>query len=148
MLIYFWVATAILLILAFGFFLPWIRAWRLSVGLICLFSAISYGLYGYWGSSCHLSHYYSQEEMHYRLKQADFQVLLAEFRKEEFRLRLRLEENPKDSEAEWRLLDLLAIKALQDGDRKLAIQYWERALDKVPENFKPQFKEKILKFKI
>lgn len=143
----FWVTTVLLLILAFGFFLPWIRAWRFSLGLICLFSVISYGLYGYWGSSRDLSHYYSTEEAHYRLKQADFQVLLAEFRKEEFRLRLRLEQDPKDIEATWRLLDLLAIKALQDGDPKLAIQYWESALDKVPEDLKSQFKEKILKFK-
>ncbi|HXH55644.1 MAG TPA: hypothetical protein VNK03_07895 [Gammaproteobacteria bacterium] len=111
-----------------------------------MFSIISYGLYGYWGSSRHLPHYYSKEEAHYRLKQADFQVLLAEFRKEEFRLRLRLEQDPKDIDAAWRLLDLFAIKALQDGDRKLAIQYWERALDKVPQHLKPQFKEKILKF--
>lgn len=147
MLIYFWIATAILLILAFGFFLPWIRAWPLSLGLMCVFSVTSCGLYYYWGSSRHLSHYYSKAEMQYRLKQTDFQVLLAEFRKEEFRLRLRLEQDPKDFDAEWRLLDLLAIKVLQEGNRKLAIQYWEKALDKVPEDLKPQIKEKILKFK-
>jgi cytochrome c-type biogenesis protein CcmH/NrfG len=148
MLIYFWSATALLLILAFGFFLPWIRAWRFSVGLICLLSVVSYGLYGYWGSSRHLPHYYAKEEVHYRLKQADFQVLLADFRKEEFRLRLRLEQDPKDIDAAWRLLDLLAIKALQDGDRKLAIQYWESALEKVPKHLQPQFKEKILTFQL
>ena len=144
----FWSITALLLILAFGFFLPWIRAWWFSLGLIFLFAVISYGLYDYWGSSHQLSHYYSKEEAYYRQRQADFQVLLAEFRKEEFRLRLRLEHDPKDIEATWRLLDLLAIKALQDGDPKLAIQYWESALNKVPQHLKPQFEEKILKFKM
>jgi len=144
MIFYFWFTTALLLILAFGFFLPWIRAWRFSLGLICLFSVISYGFYSYWGSSRELPHYYSTEEVDYRQKQADFQVLLAEFRKAEFRLRLRLEQDPKDIDAAWRLLDLLAIKALQDGNRKLAIAYWESALDRVPQHLKLQFKEKIL----
>lgn len=144
---YFWFATATLLILAFGFFLPWIRALWLSLGLSCLVVVTSYGLYSYWGSSEHLPRYYSKEEKAYRLKQADLQILLAEFRKEEFRLRLRLEQNPKDIDATWRLLDLLAIKALQDGNTKLAIEYWESALDKIPQDLKPQFEEKILKFK-
>jgi hypothetical protein len=112
MLIYFWSATAVLLILALGFFVPWMRSWRWSIGLICVISVMSYGLYIYWGSSRYLSHYYSREEQLHRLKQADFQVLLADFRKEEFRLRLRLEQNPKDIDAERRLVDLLAIKAL------------------------------------
>lgn len=146
MIIYFWSATALLLLLAFGFFLPWMRSWRLSVFLIFVLSLSSYGLYVYWGSSRYLPHYYSKEEQLYRIKQTDFQLLLAEFRKEEFRLRLRLENNPNDIDAEWRLLDLLAIKALQNNDRKLAIQYWESALGKVPQDLKSQFKEKILKF--
>ncbi len=147
MIIYFWVFTVILLIIAFGCFVPWIRAWRLSLVLMGLFSIVSYGLYTHWGSHQHLAHYYSSEEEAYRLKQAEFQILLAEFRKEEFRLRLRLEQNPQDIAAEWRLLDLLGIKALQNGDAKLAVQYWESAFDKAPTDLKPQFKEKILKFK-
>lgn len=146
MIIFFWSSTTVLLILALGFFLPWLRSWRLSLFLICVIFASSYGLYIYWGSSRYLPHYYSKEEQLYRLKQTDFQLLLAEFRKEEFRLRLRLERDPNDIDAEWRLLDLLAIKALQDGNRSLAVQYWKSALGKVPKDLKSQFKEKIQQF--
>lgn len=146
MLIYFWSSTIVLLILAFGFFLPWLHSWRFSVFLICVVFICSYGLYAYWGSSRYLPHYYSEEEQLYRFKQIDLQRLLAEFRKEEFRLRLRLVQDPNDRDAEWRLLDLLAIKALQDGDRPLAVQYWESALGKVPKDLKSQFKEKIRQF--
>lgn len=146
MLIYFWSSTTVLLILALGFFLPWLRSWRLSLFLICVIFASSYGLYIYWGSSRYLPHYYSKEEQLYRLRQTEFQLLLAEFRKEEFRLRLRLERDPNDVDAEWRLLDLLAIKALQDGNRQLAVQYWESALGKVPKGLRSQFKEKIQQF--
>jgi hypothetical protein len=147
MLIYFWLITALLLLFAFACFIPWIHSWRVSICLIIMLSVITYMLYIYWGSSQYLRHYYSAEEQLYRLKQADFQLLLADFRKEEFRLRLKLEQDPKDVDAEWRLLDLLAIKALQANDFKLAVDYWENALDKVPQALKPQFKAKILKFK-
>lgn len=143
MVIFFWSATALLLLLALVFFLPWMRSWRLSLFLIFVISLTSYGLYVHWGSSQYLAHYYSKDEQLYRVKQQDFQLLLAEFQKQEFRLRLRLEHDPNDRDAEWRLLDLLAIKALQDGDRKLAVQYWQSALGKVPEDLKLEFKQKI-----
>lgn len=88
MVIYFWSTTVVLLILAFGFFVPWVRSWRLSVALICMLGLSSFSLYVYWGSSRYLAHYYSSEEIIYRQKQMALQVLLAEFRKEESRSRL------------------------------------------------------------
>ena len=134
MVITFWIITGLLLISAFGFILPWLRSWRIRVLVACLLSLCAYILYFQYGKSQYLVHYYSAEEQLQRNKQASFRKLLAEFRKEEFRLKLRLEENPKDLEAEWRLLDLLAIKAIYHRDYPQAIQYWKQALVKIPKN--------------
>jgi len=134
MVIIFWVITGLLLICALGFILPSIRLWRIKVLVACILSLCAYFLYFQYGKSQYLVHYYSAEEQLQRNKQASFRRLLAEFRKEEFRLKLRLEENPKDLEAEWRLLDLLAIKAIYHRDYSQAIQYWKQALEKIPKN--------------
>lgn len=132
MVICFWLATGLLGLCACGFVLPWLRSFRTRIIVGSLLFIGSYALYQYWGSAHHLTHYYANEEQAQRQKQMDFRKLLAEFRKQEFRLRFRLEENPNDTEAEWRLLDLLGIKSLQQGNALLAIEYWKLALKKIP----------------
>src|SRR5258708_32115326 len=114
MISFFWVATLLLLVCAFWFVLPWLRSLQDSIFIFFIISLIAYGLYFNLGNARYLSAYYSQDEKLLRLRQVEFRQLLAEFRKEEFRLKLRLEENPNDLDAEWRLLDLLGIKALQN----------------------------------
>lgn len=128
----FWGMTLILLLSASCFILPWIDGWKARVATLTILSMVTYGLYAYLGNSQYLPHYYSDEQKMLRAQQQAFRPLIAEFRKEEFRLRARLEINPKDIDAEWRLWDLLAIKALNNGDVKRAKDYWGKAIQKIP----------------
>ncbi len=143
MLTIFWVSTSLLLLCAFIFILPWVKSWRFGLSIALFVGLTTYGLYSKLGYGSYLKHYYSEDEQILRSKQDDFRELLAEFRKQEFRLKLRLEENPNDLDAEWRLLDLLSIKALQHGDITLAKDYWDKALLKMPEQYRAQFKARI-----
>ena len=147
MLLLFWAITAFLTLVAIGFFLPWIGSRKLAVMIVVLFSTIVYGLYTHWGSSQLLGSYYSGEDLKVHGKEAKLRRLMTEFKKQEYRLRLRLEENPEEMDAKWRLLDLLAIKALLEGNPDLARQDWEEALKKVPENLKPEFSDKLKNLK-
>lgn len=130
--IIFWMITLLLLLFALAFVLPWIKGLHQKMLISVVLALFTYGLYFYWGNSQHLAYYYSIEEQQQRAKQTEFRKMLAEFRKQEFRLRLRIEENPADVDAEWRLLDLLAIKAIQKSDYALAVQYWQSAIQKIP----------------
>jgi hypothetical protein len=142
---FFWICTIILLLLALGFVLPRLHSFRAGVLVTLGLAAVTYSLYGQWGSSSHLDQYYSKEEDLYRTKQFEFRKLLTEFKKQEFRLRLRIEEDPDDHEAQWQLFDLLAIKALQNREYEQAMAYWEAALKKLPANNKNnEIKERIL----
>lgn len=132
MILLFWSILFLLAVFALAFFLPWVRHWRLSVFLSFFLSLSSLCLYLSWGSSRYLGHYYSDNQPVDLEKQRQLRSLLTEFRKQEFRLRYRLEENPKDKDAEWRLYDLLAIKALESGEKALARQYWEQAIQVIP----------------
>ncbi len=130
----FWMITVVLTIFAFGFFLPWLRNRQFAGVVALIFLGLVYALYFHWGSSQQLALYYSKEEVAYRDRQGELRMLIAELNKDEYRFRLRLEENPKDLDAEWRLLDLLAIKSLYQGNKPLAQQYWKQALEKMPKN--------------
>lgn len=140
----FWATTVLLTLFAMAFFLPWIGS-RKKIALLiaCIFSVIVYALYGYWGSASLLGQYYSKEAVEASTKQVELRRLMTEFKKEEYRLRFRLAENPKDLDAEWRLLDLLAIKALLENNKNQAKQYWEEAFKKTPESLKEEFKSKL-----
>ncbi len=115
MIILFWVATLLLFFIACGFVVPRLQSLRMILGVIILMAVSVYGLYYSWGNSHYLPQFYSKEQQDARSRLPKMQKLLAEFRKEEYRLRFRLEENPNDQDAEQRLVNLLAIKAL----------YWE-----------------------
>jgi hypothetical protein len=112
MLILFWLITAFLCLVALGFIISILPIGRSSIFIVVIFLGLSYGLYGQWGSSRYLKQYYSQTERNIRQKQLELRMLLTEFRKTEFRLRVRLEENPKDQDAAQHLVELLKIKAL------------------------------------
>ncbi len=134
MVILFWLITFLLLGCAFLFVLPGLRNWRIRILVAMIIAGVIYGLYFQWGNSQRLKVYYSKEDQVLREQQIAFRPMLTEFKKEEFRLRLRLEENPNDNDAEWRLLDLLAIKAITNKEHKLAERYWQAALKKIPED--------------
>lgn len=142
MLIIFWISTFLLYVAALAFVLPWIRSTTLKVLIFAILFCGAYGHYWVQGSSPYLAAYYSSEEQLQREKRGEFRVLLSEFRKEEFRLKLRLEENSADQDAEWRLCDLLAIKALYNRDQKLAVQYWDKAIRLMPEHLRDEWKVK------
>lgn len=138
MITVFWVATVLMLGCACLFALPWIGIGRAAICVVLCIYGVAYGLYARWGSSHYLTSYYSTQEKQQRAQQRVFRPLWIAFRKEEFRLRLRLEENPQDIDAEWRLLDLLAIKAINQGDIKIAREYWGLALKKIPNTIESQ----------
>jgi cytochrome c-type biogenesis protein CcmH/NrfG len=143
--IIFWVTTFIFLAISLVFVLPWLRSLTMMLMISVTVVAVSYGLYGLWGSSGYLRHYYSLAAEASRAKHIELRLLLAEFRKEEFRLRARLEKDPRDQDAEWRLLDVLAIKALHDQEYLQAIQYWESAFVKIPNNKVMETEKKRIK---
>lgn len=144
----FWLGTLLLLACAFGFIYPWLRSTPLFSWVVFLvISFVAYTLYFNLGKSRYLPGYYSPEAKALRLRQAELRQLLTEFKKEEFRLKLRLEADPSDSDAEWRLLDILAIKALQNGEKAQALDYWQKALIKMPEPLKAQYEDIISQLK-
>jgi hypothetical protein len=108
----FWISTLFLGVIAQAFFLPWVKQPALRVMMMTVFLGSAYGLYFYWGSSTFLPQYYSEKETAFRKRQPELRILLTEFKKEEYRLRLRLEENPNDKEVLKQLTELLKIKAL------------------------------------
>lgn len=132
MLMIFWASTILLLICALICILPWLPNLRLKIltGFLIFFTA--YGFYYHLGRSASLPSYYALEKNLQGIKQSEFRSLLIEFKKQEYRLRVRLEDNPEDIDAEWQLLDVLAIKALQNSDYARAVQYWEAAIKKIP----------------
>ena len=132
MKIIFWLVAILLFSLSQFFILPWLKAVRIKAVISLAMAFMVFGLYLQWGSSKHLDDYYSSQGISLRTKHEELRQLLTEFRKEEFRLRIRLEKNSNDLEAEWRLSDLLAIKALYNQDYQLAIKYWEIAIAKIP----------------
>jgi hypothetical protein len=111
----FWVSTLVLLCLSGAFFLPWIKPRVFGLAITSFFAFSAYGLYWHWGSSQYFDQYYSAKEQQFRARQPGLRALLTEFKKEEYRLKLSLEENPKDKDASARLVELLAIKALIEG---------------------------------
>jgi len=113
----FWVSTVILLGLSGAFFLPWIKCRVFGLAITSLFACSAYGLYWHWGSSQYFEEYYSAKEQQFRARQPGLRALLTEFKKEEYRLKLSLEENPKDKNASARLAELLAVKALIEGKK-------------------------------
>lgn len=132
MIAIFWLLNIFLFSLSLFFVLPWLKVLKNKIFICLVMLWVAFGLYLHWGSSEHLADYYSEQGRTLRIKHQELRKLLAEFRKEEFRLRIRLEKNNSDIDAEWRLLDLLAIKALYNQDYKLAVQYWQSAIKKIP----------------
>lgn len=132
MLIIFWISTFVLLACALICIFPCLSSYRQKfiISFFVFFSA--YGCYFYLGSSKDLPAYYTLEKSLQGLKQSQFPTLLIDFKKQEYKLRVRLEDNPADVDAEWRLLDILAIKALQNRDYAQAVQYWEALIKVLP----------------
>jgi hypothetical protein len=152
MVILFWIITFILSLSALCFIIPWVSSQKGKLFFILILGIGSYGLYHVWGSSSHLKNYYDEESIRMRANLKRIQPLLNEFKKQEISLKMHLEEFPEDALAECRLLDILAIKALQNHQQAKALQYWELAIKKLPnkeENkvFKSHIEEMVSKLK-
>jgi len=132
MIILFWVLTAVLLILAFGFVIPWLKGTPLQFGIYGIIAVCSYALYFSLGSSHLLKNYYTETKVKDREQVARIQPLFMELKRQEYRLRQHLEAFPGDDQSHSQLLELLAIQALQQGNRLLAKHYLESALLKLP----------------
>jgi len=153
----FWIITLILNLIAVAILIPWLAPWLVfwlvpshkfstshecktlhsKTMLIFIFIVIplfSYAFYYSFGSSQHLKAYYSLDDQKNREQMQRIRPLMAELKKQEFRLRFHLEENPKDVLVQSQLLELLAIQALQAGDLNLAKQFLMKALEVLPEN--------------
>lgn len=101
---------------------------------LILIPLFSYVFYYSFGSSQYLKDYYSLTDQKNREQMRRIRPLMTELKKQEFRLRFHLEENPKDTVVQSQLLELLAIQALQAGDINLAKQFLMKALEVLPEH--------------
>lgn len=104
----------------------------LLIAIMVFIPGFSYLMYNQLGHSSEIDAYYSEASLKVRARRLEIRPLLSELGKEEVRLRLRLEEFPNDIMVQCKLLDLLAIRALQAGDRDLADRYWQEALRQLP----------------
>lgn len=151
-MIIFWICTLILCLCALCFILPWVPSIKMRFAYIIFLVIGSYALYHAFGSASHLKDYCSEESTRMRANLTRIQPLLTEFKKQEIKLKMHLEEFPNDALAECQLLDIMAIKALQNQQRQEAIKYWEQALKKLPNKeehkvFKAHMESMVIKLK-
>lgn len=124
----FWISTFALLLLAVSIVFPWLKI-KQNVLIFITLAALAYPLYLHLGSSQHLKAYYSINH-HQR---ARMQPLMVQLKKQEYRLRLYLEEYPGDNLARSQLLEILGVQALQVGDKNSARKCFEEALVQMKE---------------
>ena len=151
--IIFWAIIIMMTAMALGFVLPWLQSKRLKIGFSFLILLASFGAYWQLGSGPMLPEYYSKEAQILRHRQDKTRILLADLRKKEFKLQLKIEENPDDIEAQWNLLNVKGIYAYQLGYYPLAVEYWQKALELMPDTvegnvFKNMIKKLIENAKI
>lgn len=128
----FWIITLLMLMMSLCFIIPWIKSSFGKAALVILVPCFAYGGYGYLGTSFALPFYYSKEMQNTLNEQIKMRRVLAMLQKKEFLLRVRLEENPKDLEARWNLLNLMGIQSYQSKNYPRAIEYWQAALKLMP----------------
>jgi hypothetical protein len=91
------------------------------------------GLYSVTGGLLRQRHLsLQQRDGAWETKRLELRHMLNAFKKQEFTLRQQINEDPEDTEAEYRLMDLMAIKALQQGKVDVAIALWKKVLAKMP----------------
>lgn len=134
MVILFWCITVVLTLITILCLWPWYRNIKFHFLFILFFCISSYALYFYYGSSLLLSDYYSKDSQKARIQLLSIRPNLSLLLKQEVSLRLRLEDFPEDTVTECQLLDILAMRALQQGEHQLALQYWQKSLQQLPNN--------------
>lgn len=161
MIVIFWGATFLLLLIVFFFIYPWIRSRFVFWTIVIVLPLGAYPLYLKLGQIAQVKVYYAnlktnlttdaqsgaKNEAQNQAQIDKMQRLLSMLRKQETRLRLKLEETPGDLLLQGKLLDVLAVMALQKGEVALAQAYWGEALvilKEVPEA--QEFRNRILKF--
>ncbi len=139
----FWLITMAMVLISYLCILPWLIKSpinKLVIALIAIFTPLfSYLSYHYLGYSSKLDEYYSENALAEREKQLEIRPLLAELNKDEVRLVLHLEEFPDDVMTKCKLMDILAIRALQSGDKSLADRYWQEALKLLPKTSEAEY---------
>lgn len=128
----FWSLTFFLCLIAIAILIPWLKINFKSLTLFALILTFSYGLYYLLGASQHLLEYYSLQEQKNRVQMQRIRPLMLALKKQEFRLRFHLQDNPQDSLAQSQLLELLSIQAMQAGDLNLAKEFLVKALEVLP----------------
>lgn len=136
MIVLFWAITLFLSLIAIMILILWLKPWlktnQKSLLALMIIPIFSYAFYYNFGYSQYLTEYYSSNEQKNREQMLRIRPLVAELKKQEYRLRFHLEENPKDFLAQSQLLELLSIQALQTGDQTLAKQFLLKALEVLP----------------
>lgn len=145
----FWMISFSLVLIAYIFVLPTISVTTISANniltkaisgkyqkLIILFLLIFsvFSLYLIWGESHHLGAFYSEKSKKIRTQQEKIRPIFSELKKQQGRHRLTLLENPNDDLAKALLLELMGVEALHREDQKLALRFWEAALQLLPKS--------------
>ncbi len=133
MMLLFWILTFFFTLLAISIFIPWLKFNIRSLFVFSFIILFTYSFYYTFGASQYLQGYYTSDDLINREQMQRIRPLMTELKKQEYRLRFHLEENPKDYLAQSKLLELLSIQALQSGDQTLAKQFLLKALELLPE---------------
>lgn len=128
----FWTLTVLLSLVALCFIFPWDLTLFIKIVFSVCMLCITYSGYYLSGASHQLVDYYAAETTEARADHAKIRILLGALRKKEFRLHVRLEENPNDVEAQWSLLNVMGIHAYESHQYEQAIAYWKQALELIP----------------
>lgn len=129
----FWILCLLLISLSTLFFIPWLSTWRIRLAAVCFIICFTIGLYSITGGLQRQRHLALQQlDSAWETKRLELRHMLNAFKKQEFKLRQQISEHPEDNEAEYRLIDLMAIKALQQGKVDVAINLWQKVLTKMP----------------
>lgn len=115
------------------FFVPWLKSWLFRFCAFLFVLCFTFGIYLITGGNQKQQYISLQKkDIEWEIKRNDLRQMLNAFKKQEFKLRLQLSEKPNDAETEYKLMDLMAIKALQQGNIERAKVLWQQALNKIP----------------
>jgi len=128
MVFLFWGISFCLLLLAVGLIIPWLSGFRLKAVIFVGLGIFTYVVYGKLGYSQQLQAYYSVDRSDEQAQRHKMQPLMMALKKQEYRLRLYLEDYSDDRLAQSQLLEILGIQAMQAGDQVLARRCLEQAL--------------------
>lgn len=128
MIFIFWFCSALLFGNALLFILPFLPGKKAKLATVFFFGLLIYPLYVTLGAPQQLENYYSGAGTNFRLTQDKMRPLFSQLKKQQGRLRLRLNANADDTISKALLLELLGVEALYREDHALALKFWEGSL--------------------